>query len=265
MDQLASILERKRHEVERRRARAGVWRGKRTAARERYDERRAAVRARLRRARAAVPRVIAEIKLRSPSAGTIRERTAGEVVRVAREYVDAGAAAVSVLCDGAGFGGTVLDVRRVVRATGAPVLFKEFVVDEVQIEVARAMGASLVLLIVRALEQEALPRLVQACHDSGLEPVVEAADAIELDRALSTPARIIGINARDLRTFRVDGVEATRLVETIPRDRIAVYMSGVSTPEGFSDVAATRADAVLIGEALMRSASPGARLREIAR
>src|SRR5690606_35398620 len=102
------------------------------------------------------------------------------------------------------FGGSVLGVRRVARAAGVPVLFKEFVLDPLQIDLARAAGASMVLVLVRALEPATLGALVDRCRARGLEPVVEAADEAEVERALETSARVIGVNARDLSTFEVD-------------------------------------------------------------
>lgn len=260
MSYLDAILARKEREVARRHRRARTWQ------RASVDGARAerACRA-LRRPVGALPRVIAEIKLRSPSAGEIRPRRVGEVPELAREYVGAGAAAVSVLCDGPGFGGTPLDLRRAAKATDAPLLFKEFVLDELQIDLAACMGASMVLLLVRALQPERLEALVDAALRKGLAPVVEAADDRELDIALQTSARIVGVNARDLRTFRVDGEAAARILGRLPEERIGVYMSGIASAEDFRRVAQTRADAALIGEGLMRARSPGDKLRELTR
>ncbi|HEX5656380.1 MAG TPA: indole-3-glycerol-phosphate synthase [Polyangiales bacterium] len=219
----------------------------------------------LRRPAGAPPRVIAEIKLRSPSAGEIRARTVGELPEIARGYARGGAAAVSVLADGPGFGGCPLDVRRVVKASAAPVLFKEFVIDSVQVDCARALGATYVLLLVRVLNDRELAKLIYEVRARGMEPVVEAADGEELTRALASEAAIVGVNARDLRSFDVDPGKAGALVDRIPASRIAVFMSGVRSAEDFQRVARTRADAVLIGEGLMRSADPGARLAELLR
>lgn len=206
------------------------------------------------------PRVIAEVKFRSPSAGAIRPRPAGEGARVARGYEAGGAAAVSVLADRPGFGGSPLEVRRVAGAVSLPVLFKEFVLDPLQLDLAVAVGASMALLLVRVLDQERLEALVAACHERALEPVVEAADEGELERALRTDATIVGVNARDLRTFAVDPARAARLIESIPSERVAVYMSGVRDVEDMKRVRDGRADAALVGEGLMRAEDPGARL-----
>lgn len=255
-DHLTAILARKEREVERRRRHA------RPVAPDAADRRERALAA-LRRPSGEPPRVIAEIKRRSPSAGVIRARALGEVAAIARAYESAGAAAVSVLADGPGFGGCVLDVRRAARAISVPVLFKEFVIDPSQLDAARAAGASLVLLLVRALPGASLDAMIDAARARGLEPVVEAADADELERALATAATVVGVNARDLRSFAIDGGAAARALQEVPSGRVAVYMSGVGTSEDFARVAAGRADAVLIGTELMRAPDPGARLRAI--
>ena len=254
-DHLEAILARKRREIERR-ARHPI------VVDDRADRGAAAIAA-LRRAGAPLPRVIAEIKRRSPSAGAIRPREVGDVVAIARGYEAAGAAAISVLADGPGFGGSVLDVRRAARAVSRPILFKEFVLDPLQVDVARAAGASLVLLLVRALHDGALRTMIRAVRDGGMEPVVEAADARELARALETEATIVGVNARDLRRFTVDPAGAAAALQEVPNDRVAVYMSGVGDREQLASVARGRADAVLIGTELMRAADPGARLQDL--
>lgn len=206
--------------------------------------------------RAALPRVIAEVKFASPSAGAIRPWAPGAAIGIARGYEAGGAAAVSVLADFPGFGGSPLRVRRVARAVSVPVLFKEFVLHERQVALAAACGARLVLLLVRALERARLEELVACCTERGLRPVVEAADLAEMDVALATGAAIVGINARDLRTFQVDPTLAQRALERVPAERVAVYMSGVRSREDLRRVADGRADAVLVGEGLMRARDP---------
>lgn len=208
---------------------------------------------------------MAEVKFRSPSAGEIRPKSAGEAVRVALSYERAGASVVSVLADGPGFGGSPLLVRRVAQAVGVPVLYKGFVLESVQVELAFDVGASLVLLLVRALDDVELRSLIAEIRALGMEPVVEAANAEEVDRALAADSTIIGVNARDLATFRIDKVAARSCIDRIPEDRVAVFMSGVRTEEDLREVAEGRADAVLIGEELMRAADPGARLAELLR
>ena len=261
VDRLAPILARKRREIARRRAHLGLFDPRSDPPTDATDRRPAALEA-LRRPEGSPPRVIAEIKYASPSEGPIRPWRPGEGARLARAYVTGGAAAVSVLCDREGFGGSVSELRRVACAIDRPVLFKEFVLDELQLDVARAAGASLVLLLVRALGGPRLGALVDGCHARGLEPVVEAADEDEVERALATDARVVGVNARDLATFSVDPRSAERAIQKIVSGRVAVYMSGVSSRDQLERVARTRADAVLVGSALMRAPEPGVRLAE---
>lgn len=263
VDLLADILTRKRREIARRHTHLQICRLDAAARSEQSRSARAdsAYQA-LYRARGARIKAIAEIKLASPSAGLIRERVSGLVGEIAQAYAQAGASAVSVLCDYPGFKGTPLDLRRVARVVTVPLLFKEFVLDAVQIDLARRSGAHMVLLLVRALSRSELHRLVRETIAQGLAPLVEAADAQELQLALETDARIIGVNSRDLRSFRIDREAAARLVGQIPPGRIAVYMSGISSREDLAGIAATRADAALIGESLMRAPQPGLRLEE---
>ncbi|MCA9574772.1 MAG: indole-3-glycerol phosphate synthase TrpC [Polyangiales bacterium] len=209
----------------------------------------------------APPRIIAEVKFRSPSVGPIRAPAAGTGVRVARAYEAGGAAAISVLADGPGFGGSPLTVRRVARACAAPVLFKEFVLDPVQVELARVCGASMVLLLVRAHTLTPLQSLCDLVRARGMEPVVEAADEAELEVALQTNASLIGVNARDLRTFEVDMERAARCLAGIDPGRVAVFMSGIRSPQSFARLRGTRADAALIGEGLMRCDDPAEGVR----
>lgn len=209
------------------------------------------------------PRIIAEIKRASPSAGSIRPYARGDIAWLAEEYVRGGAAAVSVLCDGKGFGGSALDLRRASRAISAPLLFKEFVLDELQVQLAQRVGAHMVLLLVRALPKQRLHVMCEAVLAAGLAPVVEAANAAEVELALRTNARIVGVNARDLRTFKVDPRAAHAALCMIPADRIAVHMSGVRTRADYREIAQGRADALLVGESLMRAEQPSAKLREL--
>jgi indole-3-glycerol phosphate synthase len=258
VDYLTPILERKARENARRARRSRALGG---AERAPIEDRAALAYAALRRGDGDRPRVIAEIKHRSPSAGVIRAREAGLVAQLAAQYQRGGASAVSVLCDRAGFGGSVLDVRRARAACSLPVLFKEFVLERQQVTLARAVGAHMVLLLVRALSEDALHALAAEVERQGMAPVVEAADAPELAVALRTSARIVGVNARDLRSFTVDPQQARALIDGIPRERIAVHMSGVRAAEDLGRVADSRADAVLVGEGLMRAADPAATLR----
>ena len=203
--------------------------------------------------------LIAEVKRRSPSAGAIV--AADDAVARARAYAAGGAAAISVLCEPHWFGGSVADLRAVRAAVSVPVLAKEFVVDPRQLDLLRAAGADLVLLLAVLHPAKRLARLVAAARDLGLEPLVEAHDARELDAALATGARLIGINNRDLRTLDVDPERAVRLRDAIPGDRLAVAESGVRDAATVGRWRATGFDAALVGEALMRAAEPAAAAR----
>jgi len=261
-DYLSKILARTRRENLRRRKHVKAMRPLRRKPEPERSER--GVEA-LRRAVGGPPSVIAEVKFRSPSAGAIRTWSAGEGVRVARAYERGGASVVSVLADAPDFDGSPLLVRRISESISVPVLFKGFVIDPVQVELAFDVGASLVLLLVRALGDKALVSLIAHVRALGMEPVVEAADAEEVDRAVAAGSTVVGVNARDLRTFRVDVRTAHECVARIPSERVAVFMSGVRSNDDFREIAQGRADAVLIGEGLMRAEDPGVRLSEILR
>jgi tryptophan synthase beta subunit len=201
--------------------------------------------------------LIAEIKRSSPSAGEIAAQDEDIVAR-ARAYEAGGATAISVLCEPHWFGGSVDDLRAVRAAVSIPVLAKEFVVEEIQLPHLRAAGADLVLLLAVLHPRKRLADLVERALEIGLEPLVEAHDERELEAALATKARLIGINNRDLRTLEVDTDRAIRLRELVPDDRLVVAESGVRDP---ATVAAWRAagfDAALVGEALVRAGDPAA-------
>lgn len=261
-DYLSKILARTRRENLRRRKHVKAMRPRRREPEPERSERGVGA---LRRAVGGLPSVIAEVKFRSPSAGAIRMWSAGEGVRVARAYERCGASVVSVLADAPDFGGSPLLVKRISESVSVPVLFKGFVIDPVQVELAFDVGASLVLLLVRALGDKALASLIAHVRALGMEPVVEAADAEEVDRAVAAGSTVVGVNARDLRTFRVDMRTAHECMAQIPSERVAVFMSGVRSNDDFREIAQGRADAVLIGEGLMRAEDPGVRLSEILR
>jgi tryptophan synthase beta chain/phosphoribosylanthranilate isomerase len=203
--------------------------------------------------------LIAEVKRRSPSVGDIA--SGDDAVARARAYAAGGATAISVLCEPHWFGGSIADLRAVRAAVPVPVLAKEFVVDPRQLDLLRAAGADLVLLLAVLHERAELANLVAAAQGLGLEPLVEAHDERELEAALSTDARIIGINNRDLVTLDVDPERAVRLRELIPGDRIAIAESGVRDTATIARWRATGFDGALVGEALMRSPDPAAAAR----
>ncbi|MCP5056138.1 MAG: indole-3-glycerol phosphate synthase TrpC [bacterium] len=206
------------------------------------------------------PRVIAEIKRRSPSKGEIRADF--DPVEIARAYTAAGAAALSVLTDEHFFGGS-LDIFRAVRAvTALPLLRKDFVIDAYQIDEARAAGADAVLLIVSALDRSALERLSVHAGKLGMDVLVEVHDEAELDVAASIGADLIGVNNRNLRRFVTDLATTERLAPKVPRDAVLVSESGIFGPEDVKRLAAAGADALLVGESLMRETDvEGALLR----
>jgi tryptophan synthase beta chain len=203
--------------------------------------------------------LIAEVKRRSPSAGAIAADV--DPVALARAYEAGGAAAISVLCEPHWFGGSVADLRAVRAAVKLPILAKEFVVDERQLPVLRAAGADLVLLLASILPTKKLARFAELARELGLEPLVEVHDERELEAALASDARLIGLNNRDLRTLKVDPDHCLRLRRLVPEDRLVVGESGVREPRTLVGWRAVGLDAALIGEALMRSADPAAAAR----
>jgi len=209
-------------------------------------------------------RLVAEVKLRSPSAGPLsRALDPGER---ALAYAEGGAAMVSVLCDAAFFDGSWEHVSAArLRLDGAartiPILAKEFVVDVRQIEEARDRGADAVLLIARIVSASRLAELAQSARAERLEPLVEVVDERELDSALAAGARVIGVNARDLDTLQMDAARAARVLAAVPREVVAVHFSGVRDARDVAAVASGRADAALVGEALMREDDPREMLR----
>jgi indole-3-glycerol phosphate synthase len=206
--------------------------------------------------------VIAEVKRRSPSAGPIREDLdpAGRAALYARH----GAAAISVLTDGPYFGGSIEDLRAAVQSVPVPVIRKDFVLDEVQILEARAAGAAAVLLIVRALGPRLGP-LLNYTLGQGLDALVEVHTPDELAAALDAGATIIGVNSRDLDTFKIDVNAAWRIVSKVPSRCIAVAESGMLGRPDVMLAAEAGADAVLIGTALSAAASPETLLEELGR
>jgi indole-3-glycerol phosphate synthase len=198
--------------------------------------------------------VIAEVKRRSPSAGSIREDL--DPAERAERYARHGAAAISVLTDGPFFGGSLDDLRAAVGRTAVPVLRKDFILDELQIVEARAAGAAAVLLIVRALSPSRLAELLSCAGDAGLEALVEVHTPDEVARALDAGASVLGVNSRDLDTFTVDTASAWTMLRAVPARCVAVAESGMTSAADVEAAAAAGADAVLIGTALSSAAEP---------
>jgi len=204
--------------------------------------------------------VIAEVKRKSPSKGPLRPDL--DPAELGRTYERAGAYAISVLTETEHFGGSLDDLRAVRAAVAVPVLYKDFVVDPYQIWEARAAGADLVLLIA-ALLGERTGAFAEMARKSGLEPLVEVHGPEELALALEAEARFVGINNRDLKTFRVDLGVTRRLLPHIPDGVFAVSESGLRGPEDLEDLSRHGAHAFLVGERLVRAVDPGAALRQL--
>jgi len=205
--------------------------------------------------------VIAEVKRRSPSAGTIREDL--DPVEHARAYARGGAVAVSVLTDEAHFGGSLDDLARVAQQVALPTLRKDFILDELQLLEARAAGASAVLLIVRALAGRRLGSLAAAARGQGLGILIEVHTEAELERAVAASPTAIGVNSRDLASFTVDLEGAVRLLARVPEGIPAVAESGIETRADVERVAAAGADLVLVGTSVARRDDPAAAVRAL--
>jgi indole-3-glycerol phosphate synthase len=198
--------------------------------------------------------VIAEVKRASPSKGPLAEIP--DPAELAREYAAGGARCVSVLTEKRWFGGSLDDLVAVRTAVDVPVLRKDFIVSSYQVHEARAHGADLVLLIVAALEQNTLSGLLDRIESLGMTALVEVHDEEETDRALAAGARVIGINARDLRTLEVDRSVFERIAPGLPNSVVKIAESGVRGPHDLIRYASAGADAVLVGEGLVTQKSP---------
>ena len=207
--------------------------------------------------------VIAELKKASPSRGLIREDFDPE--KLAKELAAGGAAALSVLTDEEFFQGSLENLRIASASTHLPCLRKDFMVDEFQVLEARANHADAILLIVAALPQAQLISLAAKARAFGLDVLCEAHDEAELRHALDAGCDLVGVNSRDLRTFKVDLETAFRLAELIPIDVVSVAESGIQTGADMVRLRATGYQAFLIGESLMKAKHPGEALRELLR
>jgi len=203
---------------------------------------------------------IAEVKRRSPSAGDLRPDA--DPGAIAAAYERAGAAAASILVDER-FGGTWDDLRAARAAGSLPLLAKGFFTTEADLRTAREAGADAVLLLLRDLEDDPAARLMAIASSLGLETLVEAHDAAELERAIGLGAPVIGINARDLSTFEIDRAAQLRLVARAPRDRIVIAESGIESRGQGAAAELAGADAILVGSTLMRASDPASKLAEI--
>jgi indole-3-glycerol phosphate synthase/phosphoribosylanthranilate isomerase len=203
---------------------------------------------------------IAEVKRRSPSAGDLRPDA--DPAQLAAQFAKAGAAAVSVLVDER-FAGTIDDLRAARAATDAPLLGKGFFSTEEDLRELRDAGADAVLLLLRDLDDATTAHLLAYAHGLGMDALVEAHDADELQRAMQLDAPVIGINARDLSTFNIDRAAQLQLIARAPRDRVVIAESGVYTRAQGAAAELAGADAILVGSALMRALDPQAKLHEL--
>lgn len=205
--------------------------------------------------------LIAEVKKASPSKGIIREDF--DPVKIARIYEESYASAISVLTDKAFFQGDIEYLTRVREAVNIPVLRKDFVIDEFQIYETRVYGADALLLIAAILDKTQLAEYQHLASELGLESLMEVHTEKEIEKALDSDAKIIGINNRDLSTFDTDINTTRRLIKLIPDNRIVVSESGISTRDDILALKDQGVDAVLIGETLMKSDDIGKKIREL--
>lgn len=256
-DVLAQIMARKRDEVAARRA---ALPDRELEARARAAPAPLDFEGRL-SARGGPARVIAEVKRASPSAGAI---AAGlDAAAQARRYEAAGAACISVLTDGPGFGGSLEDLADVRRAVAVPLLRKDFVLDRYQLLEARAHGADAALLIVAAIPDPLLRQLLDDCRALGLAALVEAHDEAEAEAAVLAGATLVGVNNRNLKTFVVDLATSERVLPRLPAGVKGVAESGVKTTADALRLRRAGASNLLVGEALVRAADPGKLLKEM--
>lgn len=204
--------------------------------------------------------IIAELKRRSPSKGSLNEALDA---RKTVEFERGGAAAISVLTEPEFFGGSLDDLRAVRDSVRLPLLRKDFHIDPLQLDQARSAGASAVLLIARALSPDELQRMMSAARERDLEPLVEVRTEAELERAIEVRAGIIGVNSRDLETLEVDERVPERLIPLIPPQVIAVWESGVRDVQDVRRAADAGADAVLVGSALSTVKDPAQLVGEL--
>ncbi|MCB1085300.1 MAG: indole-3-glycerol phosphate synthase TrpC [Chlamydiia bacterium] len=204
--------------------------------------------------------VIGEIKRKSPSKGEIDLSL--DPVTLAKAYEAGGARALSVLTDEVGFGGSLKDLMAVREAVSIPILRKDFIIDTVQISEAIHAGADAVLLIVRALGEQ-LEEFLEFCNEQGIDALVEVYDEAELHIALEAKTQIIGINHRNLETFEVDITHSKSLIKRIPETVVKVAESGIHRAEDAHTLLGYGFDALLIGEALVRSGDPKKLIGEI--
>lgn len=213
------------------------------------------------RGRDGAVKIISEVKRSSPSKGTLA--AIPDPAALASTYEAGGASVISVLTEQRRFNGSLADLDAVRAAVDIPILRKDFIVTPYQIHEARAHGADLVLLIVAALEQNALVSLLERARSLGMEALVETHSRLEALRAMEAGASIIGVNARNLKTLEVDRSTVEQVIDVIPPDVVAVAESGVATAHDVFEYAKWGADAVLVGEALVTSGDPRTSIQDM--
>ncbi len=258
-DILQKILQRKREEIAERSAQTSLAQLEEQASD--ADPVRGFIRAIETKIAANEAAVIAEIKKASPSKGLLRENF--DPAEIARSYAGHGAACLSILTDADYFQGHEDYLRQARAACTLPVIRKDFIIDPYQVAEARSIDADCILLIVAALDDVTLKRLLAEAHDHGMDVLMEVHDRQEMERALATDARLIGINNRNLRTFDTSLDTTLDMLEMVPDDRILVTESGIHTVADVKLMRDHDVHSFLVGEAFMRAEDPGERLAEL--
>ena len=205
--------------------------------------------------------VIAEVKRRSPGAGSIRPDL--DPVKLALDYESSGAVALSILTDQSFFGGSLEDLKKVRQHVKLPILRKDFIIDESQIYESHISGADAILLIVSVLDDKQLSDYREMAEELGMTAIVEVHDLLELERSLKTGAKFLGINNRDLKTFDTSLETTLQLLEHVPPEVALVSESGIHTKQDVSMLGQAGVDAVLVGESLLIQEDPGKGVRNL--
>ena len=207
--------------------------------------------------------LIAEIKFASPSAGVIRKKS--DPLKIGRMYDEGGAAAISLLTDEKFFGGNLKNLTPLKKTVPLPILRKDFIIHEIQVQESLLFGADAILLIVRILSGQQLKDLLAAAGESGLAVLTEVHDTADLETAIDCGAEIIGINNRDLDTFEVDIKTTLEIAPLVPDNHVVVSESGIFTAEDIGLVKRCGVQAVLVGTSIMKSDNPADKVKELVR